>query len=163
MLTQNSERQKRRVGNVQIANALYYEWHYRIRKAAFLSTQKRKAGFFKKLHWGRFSKALVFGARFWYPTIYSWSLKWRKNLRMRVKRALILPRTQTSLFRWKCTPSVPFPWSLAVHHQSLAFRARLCHAKNEAPEEEVTKQSPETWNVIFHSLQRMRAGYLNGV
>ena len=32
-----------------------------------------------------------------------------------------------------------FPWSLAVHHQSLAFRARLarlCHAKNEAPEEE---------------------------
>ena len=31
-------------------------------------------------------------------------------------------------------PSVPFPWSLAVHHQSLAFRAR--HAKNEAPEEE---------------------------
>ena len=33
-------------------------------------------------------------------------------------------------------PSVPFPWSLAVHHQSLAFRAILCHAKNEAPEEE---------------------------
>ena len=33
-------------------------------------------------------------------------------------------------------PSVPFPWSLAVHHQSLAFRARLYHAKNEAPEEE---------------------------
>ena len=31
-------------------------------------------------------------------------------------------------------PSVPFPLSLAVHHQSLAFRAR--HAKNEAPEEE---------------------------
>ena len=30
----------------------------------------------------------------------------------------------------------PSPWSLAVHHQSLAFRARLCHAKNEAPEEE---------------------------
>ena len=35
-----------------------------------------------------------------------------------------------------CAQSVPFPWSLAVHHQSLAFRARLCHAKNEAPEEE---------------------------
>ena len=32
--------------------------------------------------------------------------------------------------------SVPFPWSLAVHHQSLAFRARLYYAKNEAPEEE---------------------------
>ena len=59
-----------------------------------------------------------------------------------------LPRTQTSLFR--CArkgrregdnglrpPSVPFPSSLAVHHQSLAFRARLRHAKNEAPEEEL--------------------------
>ena len=34
------------------------------------------------------------------------------------------------------SPSVLFPWSLAVHHQSLAFRARLCHAKNQAPEEE---------------------------
>ena len=37
-------------------------------------------------------------------------------------------------------PSVPFPWSDvrsdAVHHRSLAFRARLYHAKNEAPEEE---------------------------
>ena len=33
-------------------------------------------------------------------------------------------------------PSVPFPWPLAVHHQSLPFRARLFHAKNEAPEEE---------------------------
>ena len=29
-------------------------------------------------------------------------------------------------------PSVPFPWSLAVHHQSLASTLR----KNEAPEEE---------------------------
>ena len=33
-------------------------------------------------------------------------------------------------------PSVPFPWSLAVHHQSLAFRARLYDEKNQAPEEE---------------------------
>ena len=33
-------------------------------------------------------------------------------------------------------PSVRFPWSLAVHHRSLAFRARLCNVKNEAPEEE---------------------------
>ena len=32
--------------------------------------------------------------------------------------------------------SVPFPWSLAVHHQSLAFHARLYDAKNEASEEE---------------------------
>ena len=30
---------------------------------------------------------------------------------------------------------IPFSWSLAVHHQSLAFRARLCHEKNKAPEE----------------------------
>ena len=33
-------------------------------------------------------------------------------------------------------PSVSFPWSLAVHHQSLAFCARLYDKKNEAPEEE---------------------------
>ena len=33
-------------------------------------------------------------------------------------------------------PSVPFPWSLAVHHQLFAFRARLYDEKNEAPEEE---------------------------
>ena len=33
-------------------------------------------------------------------------------------------------------PSVAFPWSLAVHHQSLAFRACLYDEKNEAPEEE---------------------------
>ena len=32
-------------------------------------------------------------------------------------------------------PSVPFPWSLAVHHQSL-----VCHAKNEAPEEEAVHE-----------------------
>ena len=36
-------------------------------------------------------------------------------------------------------PSVPLPWFLAVDHQSLAFRARLCHAKNEAPEEEAVE------------------------
>ena len=36
-------------------------------------------------------------------------------------------------------PSVPFLWSLAVHYQSLALRARLCHAKNEAPEEEAVE------------------------
>ena len=33
-------------------------------------------------------------------------------------------------------PSVAFPWSLAAHHQSLSFRARLYDEKNEAPEEE---------------------------
>ena len=43
-------------------------------------------------------------------------------------------------------PSVPFPWSLAVHHQSLAFRARFCQAKNEAPEEEAGKLLQ--WNPV---------------
>ena len=33
-------------------------------------------------------------------------------------------------------PSVPFPWSLEVYHQSLAFCARLYDEKNEAPEQE---------------------------
>ena len=37
-------------------------------------------------------------------------------------------------------PSLPFPRSLAVHHQSLAFRARLYDAKNEAPGEEAGVQ-----------------------
>ena len=37
--------------------------------------------------------------------------------------------------RFAC-PSLPFPWSVAVHHRSLAFRARLYRAKNEAPEGE---------------------------
>ena len=69
----------------------------------------------------------------------------------RWRRRLAASVTQTSLSRWKCArkgrregdngqdvlrlPSVPFPWSLAVHNQSLAFRARLYDAKNEAPEE----------------------------
>ena len=46
-------------------------------------------------------------------------------------------------------PSVPFPWSLAVHHQSLAFRARLHHAKNEAPEEEAEFFLENTAKPIF--------------
>ena len=60
-----------------------------------------------------------------------------------------LPRTQTSLFKTcaqrkagRRQSSVPFPWSLAVHRQSLV-RARLCHAKNEAPEEAATKCLPK--------------------
>ena len=40
----------------------------------------------------------------------------------------------------KETTSVPFPWSLTVHHHSLACRARLYDAKNEAPEEEAEFQ-----------------------
>ena len=35
-----------------------------------------------------------------------------------------------------CTLPIRRQWSLAVHHQSLAFRARLYDEKNEAPEEE---------------------------
>ena len=52
-----------------------------------------------------------------------------------------LPRTQMSLSKKmyvqrKVGRKQPFPWSLAVHHQSLAFRTRLYDEKNEAPEEE---------------------------
>ena len=36
--------------------------------------------------------------------------------------------------RFAC-PYIPFSRSLAVHHRSLAFLARLCHEKNEAFEE----------------------------
>ena len=58
-----------------------------------------------------------------------------------------LPRTQTSLFWWKCArkgrrEGEGFACRLYPSHGSLrfitshSFRARLCHAKNEAPEEE---------------------------
>ena len=36
--------------------------------------------------------------------------------------------------------TVLFPWFLAVHHQSLAFRAHLDHARNETPEEEAARE-----------------------
>ena len=50
--------------------------------------------------------------------------------------------------------SVPFPWSIAVYHQSLAFRARLCNAKNEAPEEEAEKRrSACVWQAHFGKLE----------
>ena len=47
-------------------------------------------------------------------------------------------------------PPVPFPLSLAVHHRSLAFRARLYHAKNEAPEEKADSEALGTKLQIFH-------------
>ena len=57
------------------------------------------------------------------------------------KNHLILPASYSdvSLSMKMCAqrkPSVPFPWSLAVHHQSLAFRAPIYDAKNETPDEE---------------------------
>ena len=65
-------------------------------------------------------------------------------------------------------PSVPFPWSLAVHHQSLAFRARLCHAKNEAPEEEaasdvqggMTPPPPPLHSVFENFIKKILSGHL---
>ena len=36
--------------------------------------------------------------------------------------------------------SLKFPWSLAAHRQSLAFRACLYDEKNEAPEEEAVSE-----------------------
>ena len=50
-------------------------------------------------------------------------------------------------------PSVPFPWSLAVHHQSLVFRARLYDEKNEAPEEKP----------VFAPFQKSRRNHLSYV
>ena len=63
-------------------------------------------------------------------------------------------------------PSVPFPWSLAVHHQSLAFRARLCHAKNEAPEEEAASDvqggmTPLPLHSVFENfIKKILSGHL---
>ena len=53
-----------------------------------------------------------------------------------VPRRLSLDENVRAKEGGKETTSVPLPWSLTVHHQSLAFRARLYDAKNEAPEEE---------------------------
>ena len=54
-----------------------------------------------------------------------------------------LPRTQMSLSQImkmyaqrKVGRRQPFPWTPAVHHQSLVFRTRLYDEKDEAPEEE---------------------------
>ena len=84
-----------------------------------------------------------------------------------------LPRTQTSLFElhflwWKCAckgrregdnkfACRPYPshgpLRLITSH---SFRARLCHAKNEAPEEEAdTKPYKFRWNV-FPNISHMK-------
>ena len=52
-------------------------------------------------------------------------------------------------------PSVPSPWSPAVHHQSLAFRARLCHVKIEAPKEKAVTESG--WILLHRHLQPLLA------
>ena len=70
---------------------------------------------------------LIFSALF-----ASWS-QWIKAYNCLVPRRLSLDENVRAKEGGKETP---FPWSLAVHHQSLAFRARLYHSKNEAPEEE---------------------------
>ena len=55
---------------------------------------------------------------------------------------------------------IPFPWSLAVHHQSLVFRARLYDEKNEAPvvagyEKLLQKVESKTHSIAFkHVLQQ---------
>ena len=53
-----------------------------------------------------------------------------------VPRRLSLDENVRAKEGGKETTSIPFPWSLAVHRQSLAFRACLYDEKNEAPEEE---------------------------
>ena len=65
-------------------------------------------------------------------------------------------------------PSVPFPWSLAVHHQSLAFRARLYDEKNEAPEEEAVVagyekllQKVESKTVVKRTASLLNSFYSN--
>ena len=50
---------------------------------------------------------------------------------LRAKEGAKEKTCETSL----CLASFPFPWSLALRYQSLAFRARRC-AKREAPDQE---------------------------
>ena len=61
----------------------------------------------------------------------------------------VLPRTQTSLFA-RCLYPSHGPLRFITSH---SFRARLlCHAKNEAPEEEAVR------SVSYHTKNRMMAG-----
>ena len=67
-----------------------------------------------------------------------------KVKRTNTKKACLVPRrlsldenVRAKEGRKERLPSVSSPWTLAVHHWSLAFSACLYHAKNEAPEEEV--------------------------
>ena len=61
-----------------------------------------------------------------------------KKFRMirKIMQTSELPRTQTSLFWWKCAREGrregAFPWSLAVHHQSLVLRSPLPCEKRSA-------------------------------
>ena len=77
------------------------------------------------------------------------------------KGGWILPRTQTSFSlgkdgkerKGRCLSSVPFTWSLAVHHQSLLYLA-----KREAPEEEAVMNLytvDNTVEVVFRLVQWM--------
>ena len=83
-------------------------------------------------------------------------------------RGFTLPRTQTSLFWWKCTrkgrrdPSHG-PLRFITSH---SFRAPLCHAKNEALEEEAgihwfrawTEYQTEgrfMWKVYIHAVSKI--------
>ena len=58
---------------------------------------------------------------------------------------------------------IPFPWSLAVHHQSLVFRARLYDEKNGAPEEEAVVAGYEKLlqKVEFKTVVKRTASLLN--
>ena len=76
---------------------------------------------------------------------------------------LVPRRLSLSLLMKMCAqPSVPFPWSLAVHHQSLAFRARLYDEKNEAPEEEAVDEQFDlhTTKCLCISANRIHHFYL---
>ena len=87
------------LGNVQIVNALYYEWNYRIRKPPFLSHKSEKPASSKKLHSGdRFRKP-----SFLVPDhLLVESKMEKKNLRIRVDRALINICYETKSRNLKC-------------------------------------------------------------
>ena len=79
MLTQNSERQIKCIWEMckSWKRLLWIKLSYS--KAPVSVPQKWKAGFFKKLTLGTVFESPRFWCPFWYPTIYSWSLKWRKK------------------------------------------------------------------------------------
>ena len=49
--------------------------------------------------------------------------------------------------------------SLEVHHQSIAFRARLYDAKNKAPKEEAGISTRQTLSLSEHNLVKKMEGW----
>ena len=101
-------------------------WRTRVNRPKQLSVAANSYKWFGNAYASEALGAQCKPARYWaHHERLSWGFSFRT-----------LPRTQTSLFSWKCARKgrreEPFPWSLAVHHQSLVSRSPLPCEKRSA-------------------------------